>query len=98
MGNPELVCSFYCFPMSSLNQCKCNVKDGKFTTVPWKYFLIKKMDDIIGIFSLKINLFSKLQTLIFHSYLISQSFKGTVANLALPFLHGGSLEITLTVP
>jgi len=30
--------------------------------------------------------------------LISQSFKGTVANLALPFLHGGSLEITLTVP
>ena len=25
-------------------------------------------------------------------------FKGTVTNQALPYLHGGSLEITLTVP
>ena len=84
--------------MSSLNQCKCNFGDGKFTTVLWKYFLIKKVEDNDGIFSLKINLFSKLQTLISHSSLISQSFKGTVANLALPLLHGGSLEITRTVP
>ena len=32
-----------------------------------------------------------------HGYLIVNGFKGTVVNLALPFLPGGSLEITLTV-
>ena len=31
-------------------------------------------------------------------YLIRQSFKGTVVNRALLSLHGGSLEITRTVP
>ena len=28
----------------------------------------------------------------------SEGFKGTILNRALPSLHGGSLEITLTVP
>ena len=32
------------------------------------------------------------------SYVFRQSFMGTVVNLALPFLHGGSLEVVLTVP
>ena len=31
-----------------------------------------------------------------HTY--EKAFKGTVVNRALPSLHGGSLEITLTVP
>ena len=34
----------------------------------------------------------------FHIVDQSKVFKGTVVNRALPFLHGGSLEITLTVP
>ena len=29
---------------------------------------------------------------------LDKAFKGTVVNRALPSLHGGSLEITLTVP
>ena len=29
---------------------------------------------------------------------MKKGFKGTVVNRALPSLHGGSLEITLTVP
>ena len=37
-----------------------------------------------------------------HGYLFNtrsdKAFKGTVVNKALPSLHGGSLEITLTVP
>ena len=37
-----------------------------------------------------------------HGYLIytwsDKAFKGAVVNRTLPFLHGGSLEITLTVP
>ena len=65
---------------------------------PGNIFWSRKWTILSVFYSLKNNLFSKLQTLISHSYLISQSFKGTVANLALPFLHGGSLEITLTVP
>ena len=30
--------------------------------------------------------------------LSDKAFQGTVVNRALPFLHGGSLEYTLTVP
>ena len=34
----------------------------------------------------------------YNANLIDKAFKGTVVNLTLPSLHGGSLEITLTVP
>ena len=46
----------------------------------------------------KNNQFKETKTLISNLYLIRQSFKGTVVNRASPFLHGGSLEITITVP
>ena len=36
--------------------------------------------------------------MITNSYFIRQGFKGSIVNQALPCLHGGSLEITLTVP
>ena len=32
-----------------------------------------------------------------HKYLIDNAFMGTIVNRVLPSLHGGSLEITLTV-
>ena len=41
---------------------------------------------------------SNTKTLISMSFLIRQSFQGYPLNWALPFLHGGSLKITLTVP
>ena len=46
---------------------------------------------------MKINISNKQK----HAYLCipdQKAFKGTGANLALPSLHGGSLEITLTIP
>jgi len=44
------------------------------------------------------NQYSKLLTLISNSYLIRQSFRGfRILYLALPSLHCGSYEITLTV-
>ena len=42
--------------------------------------------------------FKARKTTIFSTLLIRYGFKGTVVNRALLSLHGGSLEITLTVP
>ena len=40
----------------------------------------------------------KKTVLIYNSYLLRESFKGYRCELGLPSLHGGSLEIKLTVP
>ena len=46
----------------------------------------------------EINTYWVRKTMISSTFLIRLGFKGTVVNRALPFLHGRSLKITLTVP
>ena len=46
----------------------------------------------------EINNFRVRKTTVSSIFLSDQGFNGTVVNRALPSFHGGSLEITLTVP
>ena len=82
--------------------------DPPWKRYPWNLYLAKNLEDAVVFWHEKflflwvspMLLINKKCTkaLINNSYLIRQSFMGTVVNRALPSLHKGSLEITLTVP